>query len=187
MINIIRGGIITFFFLIFVIARFNSKPKKCLVCGAFTVDHYEKNSKALILCRNHLVVEWKNDMQNTTAPMLVIEPDFETYPYGYLFGTYEDLLKWSYPKKDVECIQNLISEIQGKKCLECSSDATIAFVKKENFKHPFFHKILNSDCYLCKKCLVVRIEPLICAYKGAFSEGFMSPVSEEGVYHCQIY
>lgn len=174
--------------VIFLLVRIAAKPKKCEICGSETKDLYrDENDKNIFLCRNHLIERWEVDMNNSTEDMVVIEPDFKKYPSTYLYGTLIDLKSWEYPPESVEKIRNILSNIHNQKCRDCSANASVAFLRKEDFEWPFFEKISAEPMYICKTCVVKKVKPLISSHDGKFVEGFYAPRKASGVYHIQEF
>ncbi len=180
---IVIGGV-----LLFLLARKAGGPKKCEVCGTDTKEYYtDANDKGTYLCRNHLVERWKKDFISASAQMMVIEPDFENYPYGYLYASPETLKKWQYSKAVVERVREILAAISGKNCATCGMGATIAFYKKEEYEVPNMEGLKEPNSYLCTKCCAAIIEPRIRGAIKPIGEGLYAPRIEAGVYHVQEF
>jgi len=183
---IILAVVITFFIFRFV--KLFSKPKVCVVCNTKTEDSY-RNEKGVIFrfCRNHLIEKWKNDFMESKQRMIVIEPDFIRYPYGYLYATIETLGEWEYPKEDQDVLSEIMKTIEGKHCKECNEEASVAYFKKEDYIIPYFSKITATPIYFCRNCVARRIKPIIESSPKPFTEDLYAPTNEEGVYHVQEF
>lgn len=175
-------------FLLFILIKFVFKPKKCLICSIDTKDEYNDTlNKRIPLCRNHLVDRWKKDVILSPYVMVVIEPDFVNYPYAYLYATLNKLKEWQYTKEDLDNISYIANTVSEKKCTECSNDASVAYFRKEDYKFPYLGKISAQPVYLCKNCVVKKIEPLLRNSSKPFVEGVYAPTNDLGVYHIQIF
>ncbi len=163
-----------------------SKPKKCTVCSIDTKDKYidEKNN-SISLCRNHLVERWKKDVILSTHDTVVIEPDFIKYPYAYFYATLDELSEFEgFGKEGPKNLTSILDLMQGKVCKECGSEASIIYFKKEdNCDFPFFKEIKILPSYLCKNCVVKKIEPLLMNSSTDFSEGVYAPRNNRGIYY----
>jgi len=168
--------------------RIASKPKKCSVCGIDSNNAYrDEKDTSIPLCRTHLVERWKKEFVLSKYEMIVIEPDFIHYPYGYLYATIEKLKEWQYNKYDLNNVSAILNKINGKKCKECGSDATVAYFNKEDYSFPYLEKIKSEPGYLCKNCVIKKVEPLLRSSPEDFLEGVYAPTNDKGVYHVQEF
>ena len=119
--------------------------------------------------------------------MIIIEPDFLNYPQAYPYATPDRLKEWDYPGKAQNNIISILSTISGKECRECIGPASVAYFNKEDFEWPFFEKISPTPSYLCKKCGVKKVIPLIISAQKPLEEGVYAPTDGEGVYHVQEF
>ncbi len=180
---IIIGGI-----ALLVLIRIFAKPAKCAVCGAEAKDQYhDANEKSMYLCRNHMTDRWKVDFLASATNMLVIEPDFKSCPLGYLYASPDTLRTWQYPKEAAARVAEMLKTVAGKDCAQCGARATVGFYRKDQYDIPQFETLPLPESYLCKKCAVEKVIPLIRAAVKPLSEGLFAPSSEEGVYHVQQY
>jgi len=185
-IYVIAGGGILYAVVLF---KGELKPKKCSVCSADCKDLYrDESDREVSLCRNHLVERWRNDVVSSPFDMVIIEPDFINYPYGYLYATISRLKEWCYPKEAQDKISSFLDSISGKSCNECVNvAASVAFFKKEDFPVPNLESIIVQPIYLCKKCAVKKVEPLIRSSLNDFVEGLYAPTHERGIYNVQEF
>lgn len=180
---VIGGGII-----LLILIRLASRPKACEVCGEMTHDLYtDENEKDSVLCRNHLVERWKKDVHASSVDMIAVEPDFESYPFGYLYADSEKLLQWKYSKKVVENVEAILNTIPGHVCRECGKTATVAYYKKEEYDFPNMEKLSMTPGYLCKECMTKNIAPAIMSASKDFAEGLYAPMNVRGIFHPQEY
>ena len=119
--------------------------------------------------------------------MMVIEPDFNTYPGGYMYANTKELKEWQYPESAENNINSILDKISGNKCRECGETATVAYFKKDDYEFPNMENIKADPTYLCKSCTSVKVAPLILSAPKAFSEGIMYPGVDRGVYHVQEF
>ena len=150
--------------VLFILARLANKPKKCEVCGTDTRSvlnlNFEKRN-SVVLCNNHLADRWVKDVVATSYIMIIIEPDFESCPYGYVYGDVSDLELWSFEKEGQDNVSRILETIKGKICAECGGESTVAYFKKDDYLFPFFEKITATPSYFCKTCAVKKVEPSI--------------------------
>ena len=183
-IYVIAGGGI-----LYAVALFKSelKTKKCSVCITDCKDLYrDESDRGVSLCRNHLVERWKNDVVSSPFDMVIIEPDFINYPYGYPYATIPRLKEWFYPKEAQDKVSSFLDSISGKSCNECANvSASVAFFNKEDFPVPNLESIIAEPAYLCKKCAVKKVEPLIINSPKDFIEGLYAPTHDRVIYNVQ--
>lgn len=184
-ITYILGGGIVLFLIVKLLAN---RKGKCSVCKSETQDSYvDKNDKRIILCRNHLIDRWRTDLSMSYENMVVIEPDFVKYPYAYLYADLSKLSSWQYSDKAVNNINSILEGIFGKTCIECQNRATIAYLRKEDYQPPLMEDISIAPTYLCKKCMINKITPVIQNSPKSFLEGVYGPTENGGVYHVQEF
>lgn len=177
--------------LLFLAKRFQ-KPEVCAICGMQAEDSYSVESGALTgkstsYCRNHLVETWRKGVLASTPKMVVIEPDFNAYPYGYLYASKFILEEWQYGKKSVARFLEIISGIAGKSCASCGAPATVAFYTKDQYDFPKMENLPEPKSHLCKKCMADKVAPLIANAAKPLIEGLYAPTKEEGIYHVQEF
>ena len=131
--SILVGGV-----LLIMLFRYLARPRPCKVCGTLTKEHYDLSkggmgSKFELLCRSHLAERWKKDFLASHVNMAVIEPDFESAPYGFRYASPDRLIEWQYPKEAAQRISEALASIPGKTCAVCALPATVAFYKKEQY------------------------------------------------------
>jgi hypothetical protein len=175
--------------VLFALVKLAGRLGKCDVCGEEGAGNSYDNlaGKSMILCKNHLVENWKADVISTQNTMIVIEPDFNTYPNGYMYANTKQLRAWEYPKSAEDNINSILDKIAGKNCAGCGKSATVAFFKKEDYNFPNMEDIKAEPKYLCKSCAVDKVAPLILSAPKPFVEGFMPPTPDRGVYHIQEF
>ncbi|MSR78885.1 MAG: hypothetical protein EXS59_01945 [Candidatus Taylorbacteria bacterium] len=172
---------------LFLLFKLATKPKPCDVCGTPTNDSYHDVARDMpLLCRDHLVSRWKQDMSVWKQKAVMIEPDFEKLPSAYMHGGPKDLKSWEYPPEAIGRVGEIIASIDGKDCANCGKQATIAFYKKEEFTWPEMeHLPFTPSSYLCTACAVSKVAPLIMSAQKPFTEGLYEPRDVEGIFHAQ--
>jgi len=174
--------------ILLVFVRLSSKPKKCAVCGSETKDSYKDTSNInMPLCRIHIIDRWKKDVIASTENMVVIEPDFDKYPFAYLYADIKKLRVWAYTEGDISNVSSLLDGVSGKVCGVCNKNASVAYFKKEDYEFPFMEKISAPPSYLCKICMTNKVTPLMSAAKGDFTESIYAPLKAPGIYHAQEF
>ncbi|MFA6190119.1 MAG: hypothetical protein WC711_01215 [Candidatus Staskawiczbacteria bacterium] len=173
---------------IWAFIKFALKPAKCAVCGSDTKDIYRDEKDNIIsFCKNHLLERWEKDFTSSNYDIMIIEPDFVHYPYGYLYATVDKLKEWQYTKEDQGNVSNILDNIKGKVCKKCGSRATVAYFNKEDYEFPHFRKISSMPVYFCKNCAVKKVEPFLRDSSKDFVEGLYAPTNDRGVYHIQEF
>ncbi|HYC34107.1 MAG TPA: hypothetical protein VEC13_00060 [Candidatus Paceibacterota bacterium] len=185
--NIIYAIIVLLVIIIFIVGKRHAKPAVCATCKGKASNYYDIGSNTDLYCRPHLVERWKKDMQLSKINMMAIEPDFAKYPYGYIYDSEADMVKWNYPKGAVQKVKEYVLMVSGKNCADCNNEASVAYFLKQDFKPSFFEKMTAMPTFLCKTCFVKKVEPLILGAKEDFEEGLYAPGKESGAYHVQVY
>jgi len=168
--------------IIVFVKRLKSTSKKCSVCGVDAKDVYvDINNKKILLCRNHLVDAWKRDLVSSSFDIIMLEPEFVKYKPMNIYGNMLHFKEWQNPD-DVEVnLTNIRNSIKDKTCNDCGRHATVAYVKKEDYKFPFLEELKPPEIHLCKNCVVKKIELNFRGYTGIFEKGVCAPTSS-GVY-----
>lgn len=183
MLYAIGGGV-----LLFLLFRYLARPKHCEVCGTETSNHLNtKNSQSVILCKIHLADRWVSEVNASLYTMIIIEPDFENYPYGYVYGDVTDLGLWEYGEESQNNISKILETISGKACAECGVDATVAYFKKDDYPVPEMEKISATPTYLCKSCATKKVKPHLQNAVKDISEGVDLPTKDKGIFAVQEY
>ena len=135
----------------FIIKKLNISVL-CKYCSKKTSESYVKNYDEYIpMCRTHIVSEWKNDMLISKEKMIVVEPDFKTYPYIFPYADMDKLAEWNYKAEDLKTLYDVLKIIETKSCEVCDAAASVAFYTANQYNFPHIDKLIKPNSFFCVK------------------------------------
>jgi len=160
-----------------------SKPLEKNKYHIFDASHrnYYKKGEKLKLCTVCLIKKYKEYLKNFPSKAIVIEP-FDNHKFSaYQYYTFEDMLKYNWPKDVVDELKKLTPE-EGK-CTKCKNTTSFKLYPPNLYdRNPYDFKV-NKQCesqLMCAECLSDHLWQIIDREQSFFSEVW-PPLKAEGV------